>query len=192
MKTSSVANRYARTLHAHALEEHVRDEVRADCRAIRRMIGSTPEFSSFVENPTIPPETASQVILRLFKDQADPVTLRFLLFLASRERLSLLGSICDVYEQLVCEDLGILKVTVTAAHDLSDTQLEALKEKLQVRYGRTIVADVKVDTSFIGGFRIQAGDRISDFSLRSRLDQFEQSVINAQHQHSKYKVKSWR
>lgn len=192
METASVANRYARTLYSYAVEENARDVVRTDCGAIRNLIANSPDFAAFITNPTIPRKTASQTIAQLFQQQAGPVTLRFLDFLVSRERLSLLESICEIYEQLVCVELGVLKVKVTAAHDLSTEQLAAMKQKLHAQYDKTIDATVVVDTSLIGGFRLQVGDHIRDFSLLAKLDQFEQCVIDAQHEHSKYKVKSWR
>ncbi len=192
METPSVANRYARTLFAYAVEEDARDAVRADCGAIRQLIGSSPEFAAFIENPTIPADTARQAMATLFEKEADPVTLRFLAFLASRSRLSLLETICSVYEQLVCGELGLLKVAITAAHELSDAQLAAIKEKLHLQYGKTILAEVAVDASLIGGFKIREGDQIRDFSLLAKLDLFEKSVTNAKHEHPKYKAKSWR
>jgi len=192
METTSIANRYSRTLYAYAVEEDARDAVRSDCEAIRQLMESTPEFEAFVENPTIPPETANRALLMLFQDSSHPVTLRFLTFLTSRGRLSLLASICDIYEQQVCEKLGILKITITAAHELSEAQLAAMKDKLHLQYDRTIVADVNVDASLIGGFKLQVGDHIRDYSLLAKLNQFEESVANARHEHPKYKAETWR
>jgi F-type H+-transporting ATPase subunit delta len=92
-----------------------------------------------------------------------------------------------VYEQQVCEELGILKVQITAAHALTDAQLTAMKQKLHDRYQKQIDADVSVDPSLIGGFKIKVGDLIRDFSIVTQLDQFEKSVINAKHEHPKLK-----
>jgi F-type H+-transporting ATPase subunit delta len=192
MDIPAVARRYAQAFYDLSVEEGVVDAVRADLAAIRELIANVPEFSGFIDNPTIPPKTVDEAVENLFKDRAHPATLRFIRFLAAKGRLGQLRAVCDVYEQQVCAELGILKVKITAAHELSNAQLEAMKAKLQVQHGRTIVADVEVDASLIGGFKIQEGDRIRDFSLLAKLNQFEQSVIHAKHDHPKYKATSWR
>jgi F-type H+-transporting ATPase subunit delta len=179
MEISSVAKRYAQALYDYAVEGNAKDAVRADCVDIRQLIKSSKEFSAFIEDPTTPPEIAERSVEALFKGRADAVTFRFLRFLISKGRLSELRGICDAYEQHICADLGLLKVKITAAHELTDAQLSSIKQKLNVRYNKEIDADVKVDASLIGGFKIQVGDYIQDFSIVTKLDQFEQKVINA-------------
>jgi F-type H+-transporting ATPase subunit delta len=183
-----VARRYAQALYDLSVEEEVTDDVRSDLVTIRQMIGTLPEFAEVLNNPTIPPVEAERMMESLFGDQAHPATMRFIRFLAARGRLKQLRAVCDAYEQRICEDLGILKVRITAAHKLTDGQLSAMKEKLGSRHGKTIETEVTVDTSLISGFKVQAGDRISDFSLVNKLNQFEQGVINARHEHAKLKV----
>jgi F-type H+-transporting ATPase subunit delta len=184
VEISSVAKRYARSLHAYAVEENAKDAVRADCVAIRQLMDRSQEFSNFVANPTLPPDVADRAVSALFKEKSDAVTLRFLRFLISKSRLTQLRGICDAYEQYSCEEQGVIKVKITAAHELSDTQLAAMTQKLHARYNKTIDAEVKVDPSLIGGFKIQVGDHIRDLSMVSKLDQFEQGVINAKHRHT--------
>jgi F-type H+-transporting ATPase subunit delta len=188
MNIPAVARRYAQALYDLAVEEGVPDAVRSDLAVIRNMIGTMPEFADLLDNPTIPPALADRMMVSLFSDQAHPATLRFLRFIASRGRLNQLKAVCKAYEQRICEDLGILKVKIKAAHELSEAQLTALKAKLGARYEKVIEAEVTVDASLIGGFRIQAGDHIQDLSLVDKLNQFEQSVINARHAHAKLKV----
>ena len=178
MEISSVAKRYAQALCDYAVEGNAKDAVRADCAAIRQLINSSKEFSDYVENPTLPPDVAERAIEALFKEQANAATVVFLRFLISKGRLNQLRAICDQYEQQICTDLGILKVKITAAHDLTDAQLAAMKQKLSARYEKEIDAEVDVDQSLIGGFKIQVGDHIRDFSIVTKLDHFEEHVIN--------------
>ena len=179
MESSSVARRYAQALYDYAAEENALDAVRSDCQAITRLIESSDEFSEFVNNPTIPAGVADNAVTSLFTDESHPATLRFIRFLVSRGRLDQLGGVCDLLEQRICDDAGILKVKITAAHDLSGGQLDSMKEKLSARYGKQIEAEVSKDVDLIGGFKIQVGDTIQDFSIATKLEQFEQQAINA-------------
>lgn len=179
MEVTSVSRRYAGALFDFAGEQDSRDDVRSDCAAISSLYDASAEFAAFVKNPTIAPEEASAMLDTLFRGKAHSTTLKFLQFLVSKGRLDQLPLICEVYEALICEMQDIIKVEITAAHQLTETQLSAMKQKLHDRYQKQIEADVEVDPSLIGGFKIKVGDHIRDFSLATKLDQFEQSVINA-------------
>lgn len=183
MEVTSVSKRYGSALYDFSVEQDARDAVRADCAAIRQLVEGSGEFAEFVADPTIPLPEAEKAVVALFEQQAHPATLQFLKFLVSKRRLDQLPAVCEVYEQQVCEELGILKVKITAAHEMTETQLENMKQKLHARYEKQIDADVQVDPALIGGFKIQVGDHIRDFSMATKLDQFEQSVINAKHEH---------
>lgn len=179
MEISTVSKRYARALYDFASEGNAKEAVRTDCAEIQRLLEQSAEFSAFVENPTLQPELADQAIGTIFKDNIHEVSRLFLRFLSSKRRLNQLEAICAVYEEYSCEELGILKVKITAAHDLSAAQCTAISQKLSVQYEKKIETEVVVDPSLIGGFRIQVGDHIRDLSLITKLDQFEQDVINA-------------
>ena len=187
MEITSVSRRYGAALYDFAGAQNARDAVRADCSAIGRLFCDSSEFAAFVLDPTIPLREAENTIVALFEGKADAVTLQFLRFLVSKRRLDQLPAVCEVYEQQVCEELGILKVHVTAAHELTDVQLMEMKQKLHDRYQKEIDANVSVEPALIGGFKIKVGDHIRDFSIATQLDQFEKSVINAKHEHSKLK-----
>ena len=179
METTSVARRYAQALYSYAAEEKALDAVREDCLAIRQLIQSSQEFSDFVGNPTVPADVSDNALVAMFEGKSDAVTLRFLRFLGQRSRLAELDGVCNLLEQRICDDAGILNVTITAAHDLSADQVDGMKKKLGERYSKQIEATVAVDASLIGGFKIQVGDHIQDFSIATKLEQFEQGVIRA-------------
>ena len=179
MDIPAVARRYAQALYDQAVAEANETAVREDLAAIREMIRTMPEFAAFLDNPTIAPDAADRTTAALFSDRIHPATMRFIRFLTARGRLSQLRAVCDAYEQSICEQLGILKAKITAAHDLSDAQLAAMKQRLSDRYRKQVEASVEVDSALIGGFKIQVGDHIQDFSIASRLKQFEQRVLGA-------------
>lgn len=179
MDIPAVARRYAEALYDHAVAEEVAEIVRSDLAAIRALSGNIPDFKAFLENPTITPVTADRTVSALFMGRAHPVTMRFIRFIASKGRLNHLTAVCEAYEQRICDDLGILKVEITAAHDLSADQLSSMKQRLQARYQKQIEATVEVDASLIGGFKVRAGDHIRDFSIFTKLEQFEKRVLNA-------------
>ena len=184
MEITSVARRYGGALYDYAVEHDARDGIRADCTALLDLIRSSKEFADFVADPTIPPQEEEGALIALFDGKVHSGTMRFLRFLAAKRRLEQLPGVCAVYEERVCDELGILKVSVTAAHELSETQQVAMTEKLAARYNKKIDAEIKVDPALKGGFKIKVGDHIRDFSLATKLKRFEESVLDVKSKHA--------
>ncbi|MFT5121863.1 MAG: F-type H+-transporting ATPase subunit delta [Candidatus Omnitrophota bacterium] len=179
METSAAAERYARALFDQAQEEHALASIREDMLALTGLIRDNADFAAFVADPTIPEGKRADSLDALFAGKAHPMTLRFLKLLNMKGRFGELAVVGQVFENMVCDQLGILKVKITAAHDLSLEQLDKLKAKLGARHGKEIQAEVETDPSLVGGFKIQVGDHISDHSIATKLDKFKQRVINA-------------
>lgn len=185
METTSVARRYGGALYDYALEQDARDAIRTDCAAILALIHGSKELAEFVADPTIPPQDEENTLIALFDGKVDPSTMRFLRFLASKRRLDQLPGVCAVFEQRVCEELGIIKVAVTAAHELSESQATAMKDRLAARYKKEIDAEIVVDPALIGGFKVKVGDQIFDHSLATKLKRFEENVLRIKGKHAK-------
>ena len=176
---SLVAKRYSPALVDAAREEGVLDAVLADVGKLRELISTSPEFVAFLEHPLIPVEKQEETLVALFEGKLQPVTLHFLRLLAQKERLGDLSDILVAFEAAMDEENGILNVRVTAAEKLLARQETDLQDKLSKRTGKTIRLHSGVDESLIGGFLVQIGDGIEDYSLAAKLATFKRNVINA-------------
>ena len=178
MERSQVAKRYARALFASAQEAGVLDAVQADLAALANLADSSDEFAGFLSNPLVPLDKQQQVVEKM-AEGSNALSVKFFRFLAVKDRLDAFPAIAAAFADLCRDHQGILPVVVTAAVDLSDAQVTALKEKLAARFDKTIDLTVTVDASLVGGFRYQVGDEIHDYSLASRLADFKRKVMNA-------------
>jgi F-type H+-transporting ATPase subunit delta len=66
-------------------------------------------------------------------------------------------------------------VHITVAIEFKPREISTIIKMLEKKIGKTVVLDIKVDHSLIGGAIIQHGNYISDYSLKARLDQFRSS-----------------
>ena len=71
----------------------------------------------------------------------------------------------------VADEASLSIATVTSAALLSAAQLERLGEGLAAKYGRGIRLNQVVDSSIIGGIRVQVGDDMIDGTVSTRLTQ---------------------
>lgn len=67
---------------------------------------------------------------------------------------------------------GIKVVRLTLALDFEEKDLQEMAKILTDKIKQPVVLEVEIDHSLIGGTIIQLGNFISDYSLRTRLNQF--------------------
>ncbi len=179
MKSGAAAKRYAKALFDLAGEQDHLEAIRTDVGDLTRLLEESPDFARFVSDPTIPADKRSEVLEALLKDRADPLTARFLAFLDSRDRLDQLPGICEVFTALYNEIKGILRVEITSAVPMTAEQVEQVKQRLHVKFGKQIESTESVDPTLLGGFKVRVGDTIHDYSIATQLQTLKQKLINA-------------
>ena len=99
------------------------------------------------------------------------------MLLAENNRLSLLGDIAVIYEELRAEAEQVMTADVSAAKPLTEEQEANISAALKKRTGRDVTLNVEVDESLLGGAVIRAGDLIIDGSALGKLNRLA-NVIN--------------
>jgi F-type H+-transporting ATPase subunit delta len=169
MRNTVIARRYARALLRLALDQQAVAPVRADLRELHGLLRASPELAWLLGRGPLGVEARATQVRRLLEGRLHPLALRFLLFLNQRRRLALLDTLLTMFEELCDQQDGVVRVQITAAHTLTEAQLAALQGKLAARLQRPMKTAVAVDTKLIGGFKVQIGDDVQDFSLATQL-----------------------
>ena len=96
--------------------------------------------------------------------------------LAENGRLEVLPEIRLQFEALKNEREGVLEVEVYTAFEMDPSQVSELANRLERKTGRKVKARVTVDSSLIGGARIEIGDKVIDGSARAQLVALENAL----------------
>ena len=72
-----------------------------------------------------------------------------------------------------------MKAELTSAKDLSDNEVDSIKEELTKNFSSKIKLNYKHDTSLIGGLIVQVGSTMVDTSIKNKLKQIENRMIEA-------------
>ncbi|MEK7569783.1 MAG: ATP synthase F1 subunit delta [Patescibacteria group bacterium] len=95
-------------------------------------------------------------------------------------RKHLLGRANEILRELgfiADSDAGIARVNLQSAKPLATRVKHEIKEHLLKRYRvREVILNEEIDEKLFGGFRIEAGDEIIDFTLRHQVDQLEEHL----------------
>ena len=179
MAGRQVAMRYAKALYALARDENRVEATRDGLATLRRLIGESRELRRFLEHAALDAREQREAIQAALGAWASPFLMRFLNFLIARRRLALLAEICAAYEDLYREAHGLLGAHVVSAVPLTDAQREALRAKIAARCRQTVEITADINPGLIGGFVVQVGDTIYDYSVSGKLEGLRATLANA-------------
>jgi F-type H+-transporting ATPase subunit delta len=127
------------------------------------------------------PKVDSERLLGLFGDvlgdAMDAPVRGFLNVLMHYRRLPLLPEIAAQFEMLRRASEDRIKVRVTSAVEMDDSQRSKLADRLKQRFGSDIDMENDVDPDLIGGVIVRAGDKVIDASVRGRLQQLGRQLV---------------
>ena len=179
MTTSPLAKRYSQALYEFGSERRTINTIVSDITAIFGLIAEVPQFQAFLCNPGVSAQKRLTVLRDIFEKHVSADTFRFISFLNQKNRLGLLSEICCALMALHGENQGILKVKVHSCFTLTAQDLAAVVQRLEKKFQKTIEPQTVVDPGMIGGIKIQVGDTVFDYGLKTQLEKFKECALSA-------------
>ncbi len=141
-----------------------------DLNSLSITLLNSTELKKLLSNPLVNSESKKSIIKSIFGDKIDNTTLKFLLVLCDRGRISYLDSILEKAIELAYKAASIEIVKVTSSTPFSPSQQEALISKLKKMTGaEQIKLEINTNPELIGGFVVQVGSKIIDTSVQGQL-----------------------
>jgi F-type H+-transporting ATPase subunit delta len=137
-----------------------------------------PKLKELFSSSLISADEKIELIKKALAGKASQVFENFLLVLAKHDRLSILPSVQNAVQILLDHQSGNVRVSVTTADPLEQTQLTQLQQSLTGMLGGKPVLDNKIDPSIIGGLVLRVGDKVYDGSMASQLKRVRQEMVN--------------
>lgn len=174
---TSVVDPYAKALMAIAQQHDLVDAIAADIASLRQMLSESAELAQFLGNPVANSNAKKGVLSAITQDGFNAYTQKFLMLLVDRGRIILLDAVCTRFQTLVRELKGIVLAEVTSAVELTDAQLDAVRDKVKAfTQANGVEIEALVDASLIGGVTIKVGSQVVDASLRGQLRRLSLSL----------------
>lgn len=139
-------------------------------------VAADARVSAAIGDPGFAPARVAGLFISILSGRLSGDTENFVRVLAENGRLEVLPDIRTQYEALKNEHEGVLEVEVFTAFEMDDSQLADLAGRLERKTGRKVKARVTVDSSLIGGARIEMGDKVIDGSVRAQLVALENAL----------------
>lgn len=169
--SAGLAGRYATALFELAIEERGVEVVSRDLAALKGLLAESAELTRLVRAPVFSAEQqrlGMDAVLR--RMEATPLTVRFVLTLASKRRLFALSDTIRAFEELVARQKGEVDAEISTARALKDSEIREIKGVLKTKLGREARLSMKVAPALLGGLILKVGSRMIDSSLRGKLE----------------------
>ena len=101
----------------------------------------------------------------------------FLNFLVLKRRFFYVEQILKTFIEICSDKRGELKAKITSAKELSPEEINKIKEELSMNFKSKIRLDYTHDKSLIGGLVVQVGSTMIDTSIKNKLQQIENGMI---------------
>jgi F-type H+-transporting ATPase subunit delta len=173
-----VARRYADALIGAAEHEGGVEPALAEFAEFQRdILDRFPKFSAILSSPRVPVQEKDRMLVEILDQKASSLVLRFLRVLNRHGRLDLVGTTLREARSIWDRRCGRVVVRVTSAVPLEADQVESLRTRLGRLLAATPILQVFTDPRLIGGLVVEVGDHRFDASVKSRLEQIRQRLL---------------
>ena len=174
------ANRYSLALYELAKESNSLKEIEDQCLSILQLIYDNNDFSSFIKDPTYKKDEQLNTIKKISAQfQLNNLLKNFLSFLIVKKRFFYVEKIFKDFIETCSKKRGEIKAELTAAKELTNDEINNIKEELTKNFSSQIKLNYKKDPSLIGGLIVQVGSTMVDTSIKKKLQQIEKKMIEA-------------
>ena len=179
MHNPRLASRYAKSLLDLAIEKGQLETVYADMQWLQAVCKQSRDFVNLLRSPIISSDKKVKIAEAVTTGKISELTAAFNRLLITKHRESNLPEITSAFIALYKAHKKIYTLQLTTAAPVS----EAVKEAIIAQVKKTsdmqqIELEVSVDESLIGGFVLQAGDKLVDASIAYDLRQIARQFDN--------------
>ena len=176
----TTAERYSLALYELASENKVLMQVENQSSSVLNLISSFKDFSNLIKDPTNSQEDLLKIINNISdNNKFEGLFKSFLSFLVIKKRFFYVEQILKSFIEICSQKRGELKAELKSAKELSSDEISKITDELTKKFSSKIRLNYKHDKSLIGGLVIQVGSTMVDTSIKNKLQQIENRMIEA-------------
>ncbi len=174
------AERYSLALFELSEENKLLSQIEDQSSSILNLIDESEDFSNLIKDPTTSQEDLLKVINTISENNKfESLFKNFLSFLIQKRRFFFIERILKSFIEICSRKRGELKAELKSAKELSNEEIAKITEELTKNFSSKIKLNYKHDQSLIGGLVVQVGSTMVDTSIKNKLQQIENRMIEA-------------
>jgi F-type H+-transporting ATPase subunit delta len=178
--SNTSANRYSLALFELASESNLINQIEEQANALINLIKTSNDFNNLIKDPTSNKDDLVAVISKLSEqNNLESLFKNFLNFLIIKRRFFFVEQILKSFVETCSNKRGELKAELKSAKELSSQEIQNITNELTQNFSSKIKLNYKHDKSLIGGLIVQVGSTMVDTSIKNKLQQIENRMIEA-------------
>ena len=174
------AERYSLALFELSEENNLLSQIEDQSSSILNLIEQSEDFSNLIKDPTTSQEDLLKVINTISENNKfESLFKNFLSFLIQKRRFFFIERILKSFIEICSRKRGELKAELKSAKQLSNEEIAKITEELTKNFSSKIKLNYKHDESLIGGLVVQVGSTMVDTSIKNKLQQIENRMVEA-------------
>lgn len=180
MLNPRLASRYAKSLIDIAKEQGQLDTIYKDMLLLQSIVKNNRDFVTLLRSPIVSSDKKNKIIEAVTTGRISPVTAMFIRLLISKGRESFLPEIIQSFIDQYKRFNNIHTVQLTTATPISEELKSAIVARIRANSSdmQKIELETLVDADLIGGFTLQAGDKLVDASIAYDLRELSREFEN--------------
>ena len=178
--SDSSAKSYSQALYELATEERKLNDIEEHTISIIKLISQSEDFNSLIKDPTNKQEDQLKVINIIFeKFNLNNLLKKFFNFLIMKRRFFYVEKILKDFIVICSKNRGEISAKLTVAKELNENEINKIKNDLSQNFGSDVKLNYNYDPDLIGGLIMQVESVMIDTSIKNKLQQIENKMIEA-------------
>jgi F-type H+-transporting ATPase subunit delta len=178
--SNTSAKRYSLALYELSSEANSLEVVEQHSSIVLKLINSSKDFNNLIKDPTGNKEDLISVINKISEiSKIDSLLKNFMTFLVKKRRFFYLEKILKSFLETCSEKRGEIKAEIQSAKELSNDEIIKITKDLAKNFSSKMKLNYKHDKSLIGGLIVKIGSTMIDTSIKNKLQQIENRMIEA-------------
>lgn len=173
----SVANRYAIALLSIAREENKIKDYCDEITKIVEIFNENKDLLYLLKSYGLSINEKKEALKVIFEDKISQYILNLFYVLIDNKRGGFILQTCNEFIRISLNELNIKSGMVYSTINLTSQEIKAMEKKVSSILNANVTLTNKIDSSLIGGFKIQVDDYILDDSIKTRLTNLKQTII---------------
>lgn len=173
---NEVGKEYGAALFMLGCEDGCEKQYLEELEAIAQIFQNEKEFLSFLATPSVPMQARIDTLGKVISAVASRRVVSFMQLLLEKGRLSRFEEAKVEYARLFEEASRVMKVKIRSAVALSEDQKQRLQTKLETIHTAKVFITYEIDPSLIGGVVMETDDKVTDGSIRHRLQEVKEVI----------------
>ncbi|HWR34197.1 MAG TPA: ATP synthase F1 subunit delta [Chitinophagaceae bacterium] len=178
MPNPRLATRYAKSLLDLAVEKEQLENIFTDMQWLQAVCKSSRDFVNLLRSPVIKADKKEKIVEAVTKGKVSELTAAFIRLLIRKTRENNLPEIITAFITQYRKVKNIYSVKLTTAAAISENLKNDIIEHIRINSDmKNVELETVVDGDIIGGFVLQAGDKLIDgsiaYDLKTISRQFE-------------------